>query len=296
MTHNANSRTTPIDRGMEIAPGVLWVGSPDETSAFSCNPFVIREGQEAVLIDGGSQPDFATVMMKILQSGVRPTTITALIFQHYDPDLCGAVAHFEDIIDNPKLRVISHPDNERFIRSYSFRSPFVGLSTLGHVFRFKTGRTLRFYDTPYAHTCGSFVTFDEQTGTLFSSDLCGGYTPRKRLYLKLYPQCQACIPQEICPHHGHICPIQDILAFHRMLMPSQRVLRYALEILAKIPFRLLAPQHGHVIRHLSDVALIFERLVALDKVGVDRLLRQRPYTQIGDIDALLGRIDDHESQ
>jgi flavorubredoxin len=279
-----------LDRCLELVPGILWVGNHGETSALSCNPYLIMDGKEAVVVDGGSQPDFAAVMMKILQTGIQPSAISALIFQHYDPDLCGAVAHFEDIIDNDELKIISHSENERFIRSYAFRSQFLGLNEIQHRFYFRSGRSLRFYETPYAHTYGSFVTFDEKTGLLFSSDLCGGYGRRSELFLKVHPQCANCTPQSVCPFHRHTCPISEILEFHRLLMPSQRVLRYALEILSNIPFAILAPQHGYVVEHVKDAGIIFEHLVALDGVGVDRFLDKRPYAAIGDIDPLRQRI------
>jgi flavorubredoxin len=87
-----------LETSVEIADGVYWVGFYDEQAGLHCNPYLIIDNDEAMVIDGGSRPDFATVMMKILQTGIAPNKIKALLYQHYDPDLCGSIPNFEDII------------------------------------------------------------------------------------------------------------------------------------------------------------------------------------------------------
>ena len=83
-----------------IDEGIFWVGYQDSKLGLHSNPYLIVEGDEAVLIDGGSRPDFSTVMLKIMQVGIKPDMIKALIYHHYDPDLCGSISHFEKIIDD----------------------------------------------------------------------------------------------------------------------------------------------------------------------------------------------------
>jgi flavorubredoxin len=171
---------------IEIAEGIFWVGFVDTGAGLHCNPYLIVEGNEAVLIDGGSRGDFSTVMLKILRAGVNPNNINRLIYHHADPDLCGNIPHLEAIIENPDLKIISHKDNNTFINYYSSLTPKECIEDIGYKFRFSTGRTLRFIHTPYAHTPGNFMTYDEKTKTLFSSDLFGSYDRMWELYLKLY--------------------------------------------------------------------------------------------------------------
>lgn len=96
---------------VNIAEGIFWVGYSDENRGLHCNPYLIIEGNEAVLIDGGNRNDFSTVMLKILRTGLEPSQITRLIYQHYDPDLCGSLPQLETIIRNDSLRIISHAEN-----------------------------------------------------------------------------------------------------------------------------------------------------------------------------------------
>jgi hypothetical protein len=49
---------------VSIAEGIYWVGYSDKNRGLHCNPYLIIEGDEAVLIDGGNRDDFSTVRHK----------------------------------------------------------------------------------------------------------------------------------------------------------------------------------------------------------------------------------------
>jgi flavorubredoxin len=176
-----------LESSVEIADGIYWIGFFDEQAGLHCNPYLIIDNDEALVIDGGSRPDFATVMMKILQTGIAPNQIIALLYQHYDPDLCGSIPNFEDIIKRNDLRIISDSANLMFIRHYSVATRLLPISKLNYQFKFSSGRTLQFVKTPYAHSGGSIVTFDETSGILFTSDLFGSLGREWELFLKLRP-------------------------------------------------------------------------------------------------------------
>ena len=63
---------------IEIASGIYWLGYAADNLGLHCNPYLILEGDEAVLIDGGSRDDFSNVMLKILRLGIKPSQITRL--------------------------------------------------------------------------------------------------------------------------------------------------------------------------------------------------------------------------
>lgn len=253
-----------------IADGVYWVGFADKRSGLHCNPYLIVDGDEAVVIDGGSRPDFPTVMLKILQSGISPNQIAALIYQHYDPDLCGSIPNFENIIDRDDLKIISDKRNTFFIHHYYVSSPIVSLNQLQHSYTFKSGRRLEFFNTPYCHSMGSFVTFDTKTKVLFTSDLFGGSYPNWNLFLRLPPDAQTCALQcATCRIPDKECPLADCMQFHRAVMPSTRALHNSLRIIAEIPFRILAPQHGSIIDTHADMVAVFKALLSLSDVGID---------------------------
>ncbi len=268
------SMNLDYERPVKIAEDVWWVGFFDRDTGLHCNPYLIMDGGEAVVIDGGSRPDFPTVMMKILQTGLDPSSIKALVYHHYDPDLCGSIPNFEDIIGRPDLLLISDVSNHMFIRHYSVSSRLVSLGEINRTFVFSSGRKLTFFNTPYAHSTGSFVTFDETSGVLFSSDLFGSYALDWDLFITLSEQCRGCADYTHCPNNVQNCPLKDIIGFHCTLMPSDSALRYAMDVIQGIPYRIIAPQHGSVIHTAQDIVYIRETLAALSGVGIDGILQK----------------------
>ena len=260
------------ESAIEIENGVYWVGFYDRPAGLHCNPYLIVDNDEAIVIDGGSRPDFATVMMKILQTGIAPNQIKALLYQHYDPDLCGSIPNFESIIKNENLKIISASENLMFIRHYSASSRLLPISTLNYQYAFSSGRTLHFTKTPYSHSGGSFVTFDPKSKILFSSDLFGSLGTEWELILKLRPECKDCLNLSKCPQGRMVCPINDILNFHKTLMPSEKALRYALEKISEIPFQIIAPQHGSIINDGEIIRYVFDLLTTLKGVGIDGIV------------------------
>ncbi len=273
MSESENLNET-YESTVEIAPGIFWVGFYDAPSGLHCNPYLIIDEDEAVVIDGGSRPDFATVMLKILQTGIAPRQIKALIYQHYDPDLCGSAPNFEDAIGHNDLQIISASENMMFIRHYAVSSPLISLSKLKFEYAFSSGRKLQFIKTPYSHSAGSFMTFDPQSGVLFTSDLFGSYGLSWQLYLQLADACIECKNLSQCPRKLPNCPVNDILNFHRNIMTSTRALGYALAQIAKVPFKILAPQHGSVIEDKEIITYLARLLAALTDVGIDGILTE----------------------
>ena len=260
---------------VEIAEGIYWVGFCDTQSGLRCNPYIVMDNDEVVVIDGGSRPDFATVMMKILQAGATPQKIKALVYQHYDPDLCGSIPNFEDIINRNDLKIVSAIENMMFIRHYSVASPLASLSKLDFQYKFKLGRTLRFIKTPYSHAAGSFVTFDPKAKVLFSSDLFGSYGRDRKLYLQLTSECYECQDFSQCARKLSECPLSGIFHFHRKIMTSTKALRHSLQQIEKIPFEIIAPQHGSIINDRETIQIVFKRLQSLEDVGIDGIINAK---------------------
>ena len=243
------------------------MGFYDLASRLHCNPYLVIEEGEAVLIDAGSRPDFSSVMMKVLEL-IEPSAISAIILQHYDPDLCGSVPVFEEMIDNPGLRVITHGENRPFIRHYGVASPIECFEDHDCRFTFASGRELHFHRTPFAHSAGSFVTHDPRTGTVFSSDLFGSFSQDWELFLRLDSRCASCSSYDECTERLR-CPLPGILDFHRRLMTSCKALRHAVRLVENLAPRIIAPQHGSILDRSNDITLVSRLLGNLDAVGID---------------------------
>lgn len=272
-----NNKISKYQQPIEIAKGIYWVGFYDDEYFLHCNPFLIIEGDEAVLIDGGSRNDFSTVMLKILQTGVNPNNIKKLIYHHYDPDLCGSIPDFEELIDNDNLTILSHEDNNLFIKYYGTNLKSECVEKNQFEFKFSTGRKLTFIMTPYCHSSASFVTFDEETGTLFSSDLFGSTAKEWDLFSDLDNYCHICSDyssSEVvsCKLGKKECPIEKILLFHKKIMTSKKSLDFAMDRIKKLPIKIIASQHGSLIRESRDINFIINILKNEKKIGIDQFI------------------------
>ncbi|NLY46958.1 MAG: MBL fold metallo-hydrolase [Tissierella sp.] len=270
-----NNKELDYFQPIQIAEGVHWVGYADSNGGLHCNPYIIIDDGEVVLIDGGSRDDFSTVMLKILRLGINPKQINRLIYQHFDPDLCGNLPHLEAIIPNPELKIISHKDNNVFINYYSSASPKLCIEEIGYAYTFKSGRRLEFYRTPYAHAPGSFITYDCKTRTLFSSDIFGSYDDVNwSLYSNIPKECYNCKPEINCRLTQTECPIHSILDFHRKNMNSAESLNYALDQIENLDPLLVAPQHGSLIDSKEKLTMIIDKLREEKYIGFDYFLQR----------------------
>lgn len=264
-----NEALYDYENPIQIARGIYWVGYYDTERNLRCNPYLIIDGDEAVLIDGGSRTDFSTVMLKILKTGITPAQLQTLIYQHYDPDLCSSIPNFEEIINSQTLTLLSHKENNVFIRYYSVSSKMLCIESMNREYVFSSGRKLRFFRTPYAHSAGSFVTYDEMTQTLFSSDLFGSYSRPQGLYAEFTDDCWKCTTFNACPQGKSECPISGIYRFHQRIMTSERALHHAMEVISPLALTQIAPQHGSIIRTAFDCQKMIEKLRTLEGVGID---------------------------
>ena len=240
---------------VEIAPGVFHLGVQDEKFSFSNIPYLVVDGNEAVLIDPGSaKPGFYEVILRKIKSVIDPKKIRHMVVQHQDPDLCAAM---------PLLEKLAHKDVELrapleaqiLVQHYGCAHDVQPVDD-GDALIFGEGRTLRFAMTPYCHFVGSMVTYDEKTKVLFSSDAFGGFTGGNELYAGEY------YPLQLSTFLGHY-------------LGSKRALEYALKRLEQLNethgIELIAPQHGCLIKK-EFIPIYFQAAYNLDVGGeIDRL-------------------------
>lgn len=220
------------DQAVEISEGVYWLGFFDTSSDFRCNPYLVVDGKQAVLIDPGSLPHFPTVARKVF-SIVKPEQISHIIIHHQDPDLAASVPVFEKYINRPDLKVITTKRASFLTSYYGIKSPYL-FSDEEKVFVFESGRKLKFLMTPYCHAPGAFTTYDEKTKILFSSDIFGAFTEDWKLFAT----------EE---YANMMAPFMDFY------MPSLDIVNYALNQFKSVDLNMIAPQHGSVIeKNLVD--------------------------------------------
>ena len=216
------------DEAIEIAPGIYWIGFYDKTANFHCNPYLIVDNDEAIIIDPGSEPHFPIVARKVV-SVIDPKKISYVILSHQDPDLAGSMTVFEDLISNPELKVVANERVSFLLAHYGFKSPFYFIEKNGMQLRLKSGRELQFLFTPYVHSPNAYVTYDVKSKILFSSDLFGAFSEHWDLYA-----------DEDYNEH--------MRTFHAPYMSSHEAMLSAMNKIEKLDLEMIASQHGMIIK------------------------------------------------
>ncbi|MFN8025004.1 MAG: diguanylate cyclase [Acidimicrobiia bacterium] len=232
-----------LDHAYEIADRIWWVGSYVPGDPFQCHVFLVEHGDQSVLFDPGGRLTFPAVRRKV-EEVVPFDHVRWFVCHHQDPDITASLPLIDDLVTRDDAAIVTHWRAAALVKHYDLRLPFHLVDQndweldLG-------GRRLTFHFTPYLHFPGAFTTFDELTGTLFSSDLFGGFTEEWQFYANDESYFESMRP------------------FHEHYMPSREILAHGLEPLAELPITLIAPQHGELIPE-ELVATMFHRLQNLD--------------------------------
>jgi methyl-accepting chemotaxis protein len=237
----------PLDVGdsppvEEIGDGVFWIGIRSD-DAFQCNPYIIVDGDQSVLIDPGGLL-YADAIVERVKSVTDPSTIRYIIAHHQDPDVCSSLNAFRPIV-HPDCEVVCHSRMSVLIKHFGAGFPFFEVDKNNWRLSFGRGRVLTFAHTPYVHSPGAIVTYDRKSKTAFTSDIFGGITPDWELV-------------------AEASTLRQIQSFHVDYMPSMETLEFALHQISNLgEIKQLAPQHGSIIRD-DLVSKAFDMLLHLE--------------------------------
>ncbi len=212
---------------IEIGSGVYWVGTRDEEIDTLRNSFLLVDGNDAILVDPGSLADFPVVMRKIIEV-IDPANISLIVVSHQDPDVCASLAVVEDVIDREDLRIVAHPMTARLIGHMGLKSQFRPLGRSGDQISLASGRLLQFVSTPYLHSPGAIMTYDNRSGSLFTGDIFGSISCSDDLFR-----------DEFFP--------ESMRNWHQAIVPTNAILRPALEKVLELNPQRLLPQYGTII-------------------------------------------------
>ncbi len=239
---------------IELAPRVWWVGARGPSNKVHHHAYLLEQGDQSVLVDPGSALTSHEVIRKI-DSVVGLANVRWLVCSHADLDVIGALPALVAHGLHRDAHIVTHQRNELLIVHSGTPLPFWRVED--HDWRLALeDRELQFIFTPYLHSAGSFATFDEPSGTLFSSDILGGLEEDESLFA------------------SSLDYFDTIRSFHEQYMPSREILAHAISKLRGLAMQRVAPQHGQVIPgHLITPLLdLLEKL----ECGIYLLARDEP--------------------
>ena len=212
---------------IEIAKDIYWIGMYLENDPFQCHPYLIKNGNESILIDPGSMLEFKETVRKV-KSIIDIKSIKYIVLHHQDPDLVAAVPEIEKLIDRDDLLIVTHSRMSLLIKHYLVTSDYYEIDKQNNQLITSNGYRLDFLTTPYCHSPGAFVSYEPKTKTLFSGDIFGGL-------------------EESWEFYADETYFEKAKQFHQEYMPSKDIFNYALKKIEKLDINLIAPQHGSII-------------------------------------------------
>lgn len=205
---------------------IYWLNN-NQQSAFRCNTYLIRDGEECLLVDPGGRPHFPLVRSQVEQ--LLPTErVTGMIISHQDPDVAASMVDWLAL--NPHIRVFTHPRMHVLLPHYGVEDYTLFLAETHSDYTFPSESRLKFFEAPFLHSPGAIATYDDQSKFLFTSDIWAAVDSEWQL-----------IVTEFERHK----PKMDL--FHLDYMANNRAARGFVQTIGHLQIEAILPQHGSVI-------------------------------------------------
>ncbi|HWP69081.1 MAG TPA: response regulator [Rectinemataceae bacterium] len=223
-----------------LGSGYFWVGSKTLSDSLQCNPYLLVDGDEAVLFDPGSVLDVEDVAENIA-SVIPLDKVKYVVLHHQDPDLASAVPRLEAL--GMHFTIVTHWRTWSLVRFYGVSSPAYIVDEHEYSLKLNSGKILRFIPTPYLHFPGAIATYDKEAKFLLSSDLFGAFAPTWSLY-------------------AGDTYLEGMKTFHEHYMPSHEILGPVMQLFSGINISAILPQHGSIIN--KDIGKYIDALMHLE--------------------------------
>ncbi|MDR1178350.1 MAG: FprA family A-type flavoprotein, partial [Spirochaetaceae bacterium] len=223
----------------DIKTGDLFEGIWPVPQGVSLNTYLVR-GKKTALIDlvrdwtGAPQQ----LESRLSELGCSFADIDYLILNHLEPDHTGWLGDFFRI--NTKAEILATPKGIKLVRAFYGISERLKEVKDGDSLDLGGGKVLRFIETPNIHWPETMVTYDEDSGTLFSCDAFGafGVLGDKVFDDQLSPDEHAFFEKETLRYYSNI-----VASFSAFVEKGVQKIRER-----NLTIRCVAPSHGPVWR------------------------------------------------
>jgi flavorubredoxin len=158
----------------DIQTSDLFEGIWPIPQGVSLNSYVVR-GDKIALIDLVRDWTDAPKQLEaeLASLGITFKDISYLILNHLEPDHTGWLGEFKKI--NPDIEIISTAKGIELVKTFYHFSENLRAVKTGDKLDLGRGMVLEFYETPNVHWPETMMTWEAQSGTLFSCDAFGSF-------------------------------------------------------------------------------------------------------------------------
>jgi flavorubredoxin len=226
ISHSNIDNSTPTELFADGDHAIYWLGFSEET-VFRCNTYLIKDGDEAIIVDPGGVGRKQEVQRRIEQ--LMPVdTVKALVISHQDPDIAGSMKEWLDY--NPAIQIITSPRTVVLLPHYGI-ADFTCIDIEERpLYEFASGRELQFLPAPFLHSPMAYVTFDRASGFMFTGDIFAAVDAEWGLVIDDFAR------------HS-----EKMDLFHMDYMASNAAAAGFVETIEDLPIKAFLPQHGSII-------------------------------------------------
>jgi flavorubredoxin len=222
----------------KVIDGFYWVGAIDwDIKNFhgyithrgtTYNAYIVK-GDKTALIDTVKEP-FTETMMRHIKEVVDFEDIDYIISNHAEPDHSGALKTIADAA--PQAEIIASKRGKSTLQKYY---DYIEITTIDNKPEINLGgKTLNFVAVPMAHWPDSMVTYIPEDKLLVSNDAFGQHLASIERFNDEVDQGQ--LWQEATAYYANI------------LMPLHKSVNRAINSLAGVEIKIIAPSHGIIWR------------------------------------------------
>jgi len=229
---------------MEMKPGIYWIGVNDRTTdlfeglwpvtenGVSYNAYLINDEKKAIidLVKAEKTDEF----LEQIETKFPVSELDYIIVNHMEPDHSGVLKTMKRIA--PNAEIIGTEKTKSMLEAYFGITERVRVVSDGESLSLGK-KQLKFFSTPFVHWPETMMTYESNSGILFSCDAFGSYGVLRGA---IFDDCCKEIPlfeSEALRYYVNI-----VSTF------SGPVLR-AIKKLADVDVRMIAPSHGLIWRH-----------------------------------------------
>ena len=276
----------------DIQPTELFEGIWPIPDGVSLNAYVVK-GEKTALIDLFRDWDGVVQQVEsaLASIGTEFSGVDYLILNHLEPDHSGWLRTFRE--KNPRAEIVSTQKGLDLVKSFYKIDSGVRAVKDGDTLDLGGGKVLTFFETPNVHWPETMVTWEADSGTLFSCDAFGSYGALgDKVFDDQYGE----------KEHAFF-EAESLRYYANIISSFSTFVERAIQKLAGLEIKCVAPSHGLVWRkdpqkiinrYLSyaswakgpaekKIAVIWGSMYGNTKAGVDAVVRgiemeNLPYT------------------
>ena len=223
--------------GANIENGDLFEGMWPIPDGVSLNCYIVR-GEKTALIDLVEDWDSAPsdIEEQLASIPVESSDLDYLVLNHIEPDHTGWLEDF--IKKAPQVQLVTNKKGAALIESFYGITENVKIIDSGDSISLGNNKELLFHNIPNVHWPETMITFEKESGILFSCDAFGSYGSIN----------DSVFDDEISEKEHNFFDVESLRYYANIVGSFSKFVLRAIEKLSDFDIKIIAPSHGIIWR------------------------------------------------